>query len=1562
MNIGRDLYLECCQLHDVKPNGDIESQINAVDFLHLRLLDASHTFLGRLGALAVLSLVRQHQCVEEVRLPQNCVDDTCMELLASIVAEGHASLCNVDVSGNAFSTPALRRVWAAARHNSRFTHLALDGCGVPEEWVTRMDSTLRANAAMETLGYIPHGIPRSPLSWHTVFLLTLGTPEAIQEYCDECLPMVNTFVATLRVRVAALSLGEADTPEQVESKLARCQDPFNYHLTWCVVILGAEPLLKRQLYALEKVLRQKPPPRLPLRDKTGELRPPIYRAARSCFCYTPVSWEMSSSTSEVVQPTQWLRSAGYADTSSYDSLVAAVDMPAVVLTPGNRVARWQSDLFTSLAVVFKEDEAAECSATGIDVDELLSQDGPKLFYTSVDEVSVMRHFVAGGRFHPKKSALVFSYACGPYRDSGSPFILYGAGNIGKGHLICNVASMLLEGQVCEGGERPARVVCYSVDVNHNSVVVFLYRLLHLFDPESPLEFTSVLALAEAVRDAIRAYKGPTLALLLSRIDLLDTCGCHSSVTAAWMPNILPPAVRIVVSLNTESPVLPLLRKRMPQPFECLCPPMTELNCVRVFILFLRERNIVLPGMESRELKPREGLGIAEKTYLQKEEAMTVLYPRLASAYVHFLLLTGRHLDSEFETNQLIETALPPTVRELIQALHDKAAVLHPVVTVEVLLVVVALAPLPASELVYLCEELGPCPRQTALSALLLLTDMGLIAWYQDATAHVAHPALRSFFLELYAPRVAELSVLLESHLYRLVITDSAEVPRASWYLLPLMLGNGNMRQAAQLLRNPVLMDAILRRGPMYRLYMLDAFIRLLQARTLLCEIAAVGGPPVPTVMAVGPLIRCLHEVAHYTSDLFQTALLRRSSSPYATAAASTYCVSPQLLLRSLNNGQESTAVATARMADPCSWCHCRGSHVVTATDDSVLVYNSDLGKPVAELHMPFERQQRIVGVLLAAGSRVLVASETQVLVWDYEGNSHFLFADLKMKVRSSDLDAFGSLLIATTASTDQLCLIDVLKKRIMQELPDMEEGVRQNGIFCGNHLLLISRCTLRLFDEEMKNYVAFTHDNLVSAVSSNRDGRILVSYAGEYLHVWTSAGDLLHCLDVGPDPVVLLRMSASGAHFVTQQGASLQLWKTLTGVPCCTLLNPFDGDADVEYCVFTEDSAKVVGRAGPYVLVWDAHKGHLIGAESAPTGLIAHIAVNGPDVYATTTTGEVHLWSFERGLSSADQVKEGRCTTNFIVNGKVSRQAITRVSTNHAGTLLVAVDASHQMRLYSLVTGTPIQHNIRHVKDAVAVGANLVAFLPTDAQSLCFCELGGESRLTTRALPKDSQPDAQYDLFVSPDEHFIAVTHHHFRHSRAFVYETESSESTSCQLLGHAGRILELNFFGSFAFTVGERDKCVKLWSLVRKAERTSYTHHCPLAAATGNGSGLLFCIDAEGSVMRLHVDNIVSAKHALLVVSNLALRAAVPSILASRVVQLCCHGAYLILVRENGELLVVDTQRDDVGHRVAFRDCCCACLASVKEAPMLLTGHRSGHVLLNTVISAEVSLKSHMG
>ncbi|KAK7200610.1 hypothetical protein NESM_000117100 [Novymonas esmeraldas] len=1553
MDAGHDLYVECCQRYGVKPNGDIASQVRAFDFLHVRVLDASHTFLGRLGVLAVLSFVRQHQCVEDVRLPQNSVDETCMGLLSDIIAGGHPSLRSVDVAGNPLSTPAIRQVWAAARQNTRFTHLGLEGCGVPEEWVTRLHMTLQASAEMEAYGYEPYGVPRSPQSWHTVFLLTLGTSEAVQEYCSKCLPVVNNYVAALRVRVAALTLGEGDSAEQVESKLARCQDPFNHNLTWCIALLGAEPLSTRELFALGRVLRQKPPSRLPLRNKMGELRPRSYRAARAFFGYTPISWEMSGTATDVVQPTQWLRSAGFAGAAAYESLAATVTSPAVVLTPGNRVARWQSDLYTSLHMTFREpalDEsasavtAAGAAAHGVDVS--------RLFYVNTDEEDMVRSFVPCGRFHPKKTTLVLRYASGPYRDRSSPFILYGAGCIGKGHILCNVASLLAEGRPSVGGEVPARVVCYVVDINHNSVVVFLYRLLHLFAPDSALEFTSVDALAETVREVISAYTGPTMALLLGRIDLLDTCGCHCSVLAAWMPHILPQTVRVVVSLDTESPVLPLLRRRMPQPFECLCPPMTELNSVQLFKTYLLESNVVLPGMDMWDVKSREALGISEKSYLQKEEAMTVLYPRLASSYVHHLLNTGRHVDSEYETHQLIEGALPPTVAELVQSLHDKAAMLHPQITVETLLVLVALAPLPASELVYLCEELGPCPRHTALSTLLLLTDMGLLWWYQDATAHVAHPILRTLFLELYSAHVPQLSVLLESHLYRLVITHSAEVPYAFWHLTPLMMENGSMRQAAQLLRNPVLMDVILRRGPMHQLHVLDAFMRLLQARTLLREVAVLGGPPVPSVMAEGPLMGCLHEVAHYTSDLYQTALLRRTCSPYAAAEAALNSITPQLFVQPVNDGQESTAVVSARTSEACLWCHCRGRHVVAATNDSIFVFTADLGKPIAELHMPFERQQPITGVLLGAGTRVLVASETQVLVWDYEGNSHFLFADLRMEVRSADLDAFGALLVATNTATNQVCLIDVLKKRIVRELPDVEEGVRQRGFFCGNHLLLLSRCCLCLYDEEMKEHTTFTHDSLVTTVSCNRDGRVLVSYAGTYLHVWTSAGDLLHRIDTGPDPLVQLRMSATGAYFVTQQGTRLQSWRTLTGAPCSTLRNPFAEDADVEYFTFTEDSAKVVGRAGPYMIVWDAHKGHLIGAESAPSGLIQHVTVHDTDVFVTTTTGGLHAWSFDRGLSSVEQVKEGRCTTDILNNAKVSTHPVRSASTNSGGTLLVTVDAAHYMRLYSLTTGSPITHAAGRVRCAVAAGPNTVAFIPREAHVLCFMYLGGESQqVQERALPKAALPESDYALYVSPDEQYVAVSLLQHRHSRVFVYEVEGGEAMMCQLLGHAGRVLELSFFGSFAFTVGETDGCVRLWSLARKAERTCYTHRCPFVAAAGNGAGLLFCVDAEGAVHRLHVDNIVSAKHAALVVTSLALHAAVPSLLASAVVQMCVYSNYLLLVRTNGELLIVDTMRDDVGHRVGFRDCQCACVSTVKDGSALLTGHGNGNVLLSSLL-----------
>ncbi|KAG5496474.1 hypothetical protein JIQ42_03300 [Leishmania sp. Namibia] len=1555
MNTAYDLYVECCQRHGVKPNTEIAAQVRATDVLHVRLIDASHTFLGRLGVLAVLSFVRQHQCMEEVRLAQNGVDEACMSLLADIIGEGHQSLRSVDVSGNPISTPAIRQVWAAARRNTRFTHLRLEGCGVTSEWTKRLLATLQANEEMEMHGYEPCGVPRSPHSWHTVFLLMLGSLAAVQEYCEECLPVVSNYMASARVRVAVLTLAEGDSVEQVESKLAQCQDAFNHQLTWCIALLGASPLSRRELFALERVLREKPPSRFPLRDKTGKLRPRAYRAARSFFCYTPISWERSGGSNDAVPASRWLRSVGVAGDASYESL-AATTVPAVVLTPSSRKARWQSDLFASLQMTFREPATEMLTPALLHADGVQGLEASKLFYTSADEIDLMRSCVPYGRFHPKKTALLLEYASGPYRDKGSPFILYGAGCIGKSNILCGVASLLWEGRPSVGGEAPARVVCNVVDINHDSVIFFLYRLLHLFAPESTLKFASVDALAEAVREAICAYTGPTMALLLGRIDLLDTCGCHCSVLAAWLPHILPPTVRIAVSLDTESPVLPLLRKRMPQPFECLCPPMTELNSVQLFKAFLEESNVVLPGMDMWQLNSREALGISEKSYLQKEEAMSVLYPRLASSYMQHLLRTGRHVESEYETHQLIEGALPPTVAELVQSLHDKAVILHPKITVETLLVLVALAPLPASELVYICEELGSCPRHTALSTLLLLSGMGLFMWYQDATAHVAHPILKALFLDLYREHVPQLSVLLESHLHRLVITYSAEVPHAFWHLMPLMMENGNMSQAAHLLRNPVLVDVMLRREPVHQLHVLAAFLRLLQAGTLLRELAALGGSPVPPVMAEIPLMRCLHDVANCTSDLYQTALLRRSFSPYASAESVTKCITSQLFLCPLNDGEENTAVASAHVGETCFWCHCRGRYVVAATNDSALVFTSDLGRPIAELRMPFERQQRITGILLAAGTRVLMASKTQVLVWDYDVNSHFLFPDVRIEVRSANLNTFGSLLVATNTVTSQLCLIDVLKKRIVRELPALEEGVRQRGCFFGNHLMLLSRYCLCLYDEEVKEHVTFTHESLVTAAGCNRDGRVLVSCAGTCLHVWTSAGDLLHLIDVGPDPLVQLRMSATGTHYVTQQGGTLRVWRTLTGESSSTLMNPFSEEADVEYLMFTEDSAKVVGRAGPYVMVWDAQKGSVIGAESAPAGLIQHVTVHNDNVYATTTTGDVHAWLLERGLSSIDQVKEGRCTTNVLRNAKVSTQPVQSVSTNRAGTLLVTVNAAHCLQLYSLTTGAPIAHTIGRVRSAVAVGLNTVAFIAWASQHLCFYCVGGESRLDERAFPKTAQSDADYALYVSTNELYVGVTVLQHHHSHTLIYEVDGGKSMLCQLQSHTGRIIEVDFFGSFAFTVSEEDACVRLWNLARTVERTSYTHKCPLVAAAGNGSGSLFCVDAEGAVVRMHVDNIGSVKRATLAVTTLTLHAAVPSIRESAILQLAMCNHYLILVRENGGLLLVDTLRDDVGRRVPFLDCRCACMSTIRGNSVLLTGHGSGKVILNSLLHAGVN------
>ncbi|KAG5498489.1 hypothetical protein JKF63_02775 [Porcisia hertigi] len=1557
MDAAYDLYVECCQLYGVKPNGDIVAQLRASDPLQLRLLDASNTFLGRLGVLSVLSFVRQHQCIEEVRLPQNGVDESCMSLLADIIAGGHPSLQSVDVSRNILSTPAIRQVWAAARQNTRFTRLHLEDSGIPEEWVARLQATLQSNAEVDSQRYEPYGVPRSPQSWHSVFLLTLGASDAVQEYCEKCLPVMNKYMAAVRVRVAVLTINEGDSTEQVKLKMARCQDTFNYQLTWCIALLGAEPFSKLQLSTLEQVLQQRPPlPRLELRDKTGKLWARSHRAARAFFCYTSISWGMSGVANEVVPANRWLLCAGFTNAASSALLTSGAVPPAVVLTPGSQVTRWQSDLFTSLQVAFREPPAERTASAVAQTDKVQGLEESKLFYINADEVNMMRSLVPCGRFHPRKTALVQQYASGPYQDSSPPFILYGAGCIGKANILCSVANFLWERPSSETGQVPERVVCFVVDVNYSSVVTYLYRLLHLFAPESTLAFTSIDALAKAVRESIRTYTGPTMVLLLGRIDLLDPCGCHCSVLAAWLPHTLPPAVRIVVSLDTESPVLPLLRKRMPQPFECLCPPMTELGSVQLFKELLKENNVALPGVDTWELESRDTLGISEKSYLQKDEAVTVLYPCLASSYLHHLLGTGRQVKSEYDTYQLIESALPSTAAELVQSFHEKAVMLHPKITVETLLVLVALAPLPVSELVYLCEELGSCPRHTALSALLLLSGMGLLMWYQDATAHVAHPILKRLFLDLYSEHVPRLSVLLESHLCRLVVTYTDDVPHAFWHLMPLMIENGNMRQAAQLLCNPVVVDTILRRGPVHKLHVLGALLRLLQAGGLLREVAALGGELVPPAMAESPLMCCLAQVANCSSDLYQTALLRRSSSPYSRTEALTKCVTPQLFLRPLNDGQESTALVSTHTSEACSWCHCRGGYVVAATSDSVFVFTSELGKPIAELHMPFEQQQHITGVILAAGTRVLVASEAQVLVWDYEGNSHFLFANLRSDVRLAALNTFGSLLVAASTVTDQLCLIDIMKKRVLRELPVVEEGVRQRGFFCGNYLLLLSRCCLFLYDDELKEYVTFPHESLVTTVSCNRDGRILVSFADTYLHVWTSAGDLLHRIDLGSDPLVGLHMSASGTQFMTLQGTTLQIWRTLTGASCSTLCNPFSAEADVEYLAFTEDSTKVVGRAGPYLIVWDAQKGSLIGAESAPEGLIQDVTVYDTSVFATTSTGDLLAWSLKRGLSSIDQVKEGRCTTNILRNAKVSTKSVQSLSMNHAGTLLVTVDGAHYVRLYSLTTGAPIAHTIGRVRCAVAVGPNTVALMPWEADHFCFYYLGGESHLDKRALPKTALPDADYALYVSPDEHYVGVTVLERSHSRTLIYEVEGNKTMLCELLGHFGRVIQVSFFGSFAFTVGDGDACVRLWSLGRKAERTSYTHPCPLVAAAGNGSGLLFCVDAEGAMVRLHVDNIVSVKHSTLIVTNLALHASMPSVRASPVLQLYLYNDYLILVRANGELLLVDTLRDDVGHRVPFSDCQCACIGTVNGASALLTGHRNGKVILNSLLRTGVS------
>lgn len=1043
---GLDLYADCCARWQAKPNEAIRRQIDRCDLMNLTVVDATNTFLGSPNAHAVIDFAAQHRCLEELLLPQNGLDMDCIRHLCEVLQAGaHPRLRHVDVSCNDLTVPSVRLLWQAACAVPTLTKVSVAGCGVSSEWVERLERTTAANADLQRFGYLTYGPPRQPPgSWHTAFILLLGATQHVTRYTTHVLPVLASYTAKMRVRVAPLVIRPEDSREQVERKLDCCRvSQGGEGRTWCVVLVDAAcPLSIREQHALRHVLSEGPlPPPEPLFDKQGRQRAATHRLTQTLFVYyaNPSNRvEEVGDGVEALPPAKWLRMTGLGtasvdtpgkeatDPQPFDELVL---QPACVLTDASYEVRCMSDLLVALQTVFREpldididiDGGGGGAGGGEDGDleggppVLAIEEDARATSTGAPAAAATDAARGGGgdlpfeELRPRVYAAVRSYILGSEDSTSSlrvnvPLLVYGCRSTGKSALLSQV------GRACAREQPQRRVVELSVGVGTTSLVVLLLRVLAVFTGEDGAArrapFRSFRDVIAAVRAAIEGYAGPPLTLLLLCIDNVDTCGQPLAAAIAWLPASLPSTVGCVLTLSTESPLLPALRRHVPQPLELLVAQFEEGARLAVLRFYLQQRGVSLPGLTDPHASPAAAAAAlyaeahnpagpsyteAEEAYLAKDGATNVLFARLVAARARAVLASvsvrRQKKGPPLDVPAFVQDRLPNTVEEAVVAAATTAEVIGDAQTVRCVLACLCVSPLPVPDLQFICEELGGCEAQTAVPTLLQLVDSGLVSWHADSTVCVAECTARATLMERYcgAELVNRCSTMVESHLYRLVVTRSPEAVNVYRYLTPIMIDSGNFALAsALLLSNTPVLDTLLHGdASLSRLYLLDALFRLVAARELLLQLTSVtvdgvtedgeeaedgeedegGEAPTLGTLDYDALLRAIVDIQSLydgsekgvtgdalplRDDLFQCAAWQDGNAPYVQDARRRLTRPPHPIVHLLNAGSEDQATSLLNCGGhPCSALHCSasigasgGPHlaVTSAAADTVYVF------------------------------------------------------------------------------------------------------------------------------------------------------------------------------------------------------------------------------------------------------------------------------------------------------------------------------------------------------------------------------------------------------------------------------------------------------------------------------------------------------------------------------------------------------------------------------------------------------------------------------------------------
>lgn len=1540
LTCGATLYEECCKKYSLKPNKHISQQVSRTDLMQLKKIDASQTFLGSLGVFALLDFVETDRCIEEIYLQKNGVDQCCIERLCQVLLEGHPRLSVVDLSSNLLSTGSVRLLWETIQTVRTVRSLKLDGCGVSDEWMKRLTHALHANSTNESGIAVPQNIPL-PLTgeWELIYVLIIGNEIQVQKFYDTIILSLGSYLAPRRVRIAPVVVTPDDNEQLVEAKVQMCCDTHHHGLPWCVAFFDSSPFTEAQRLALSKVLHIRPPLK-PVDSRRRTDDPPEELKCFSFFSYaipSPSTTDLFADEKHI-EANRWLRIAGF-DRVEAEKISPLIDGPGapVLWNEGQFIVRCQSDLFSSIANVYPDK----------------SQLPP---YEDDGEVTASEYAGKGlvGKLHDKAVKTLMYYINNRDQDLTVPMVLYGDGGIGKEHILSHVASILLErnSAISEFTSR-IRVVKYNVMMRSNSIVVFLYFVLSVFNPSASLEYQSVELLCVAAKESIQSYRGPPIVFMVAHLEQLDISYYNSSMCTDWIPHNFSSDVKILITVRNDNIAVSTLRQRCPQPYECLCSPLSGRNLVALFKQELHSRGLSLPGLHDLTRSARDALTDAESAYLQKESSANVLYPKLAAAFAECFIKANGGLCSENAVTAMM-SELPNSIEEVVYRLCSYVGKFNNPTTVEYVGLSLAASPLPVTELLFVCEEIGRCAKHTVCVTVKELVKMGLLISGKDSsTVRICHPSVKDSLLNLYHEKSDAVSVIVEQHLHRLVMTLSSEISWAFRNLVPLMLSNGNFGCLRDLLGSSLTLDTVLCGPPRNQIYVIDAFFTLMSSHTLLAELSAAD-LTVDVNLDIADISKGLQQVQKHRSNFCQEILLADDYSTLLKDAQRNIRCSNYPLVIPLNKGAEDTSNQILRCDGVCISCHGREEHIAAATSETVMVFSRKTGSCIAQRYMPLDGDY-IVAVFMAANAKVVVVGSNSLFIWDFPTNNVYGLDGYRTTKSCTNLNAAGNLLLTQNIVTGEIEFMNLLTKKTVFQMSNSSSTDFFNAQFCGENILLRRNKNLHILNQNFEEISILPHDGPVEAACGTEDGRLAVSSVGGTFWVWTFSGNLVHRVDAGLCPITSLSMDSTGSLLLTTQSNGVQLWKVNSGSCIAKLHSNARGTPSCPR--FSKDRTKVLAITGMVLNVWDTQTGIPIGAVASPSGCFTdYFEVDGLVYSISVLSDEIRMWNLHNSLQTEKEVLEGTLTTNWLKNGKISKHPIEHISTDTTGEVLACVDASNHLFLYSTITGDKIDLDTGVVYSAIVIDNATIVFTKIDDHRLFYGNVRTKD-ISSYDLPKSAiLPGSVCELISSPEPFFAINVKSSFPSNSLLVCEYKKNRSEFFNLSNHSGPILTACFFGSFMYSIGAEDRTVHLWTLSRRVNRTSYEHPTIIQSASCTPSGIMLVVDNEGIVYRLMAENISSPSRATIACIKLCevYPRIQPFLNAIRMKSVLCCSHIAFFITSDSHVAMLPLDKEGMANHGQTQRRTTSIFAVEGEKPLLFVGTENGeaytcHILVPT-------------